>query len=303
MADVLSQPAAHALARALGHFVWQGAAIALIALVAFRLFRTSASARYVVGVIALAAMLAAPVVTFLILMNGSDPSAAPVVPTPIVAPASTPATQFATAGSPAAESNQVDWQAVTLLAWMIGASAFALRLTGGWIVARRFATRAVQPASEQIADVVRQLADRMEIRRAIAVLESSAVSVPIIIGWLKPTIVLPIAALAGLTPSQVEALIAHELAHVKRHDYLVNLLQSTVEALLFYHPAVWWLSRRIRAERELCCDDLAIGVCDRLVYATALTDLASLSSPGRVSQPRAALTAIPLRKSPRKACP
>ena len=283
MTDVLSQPAAHALARALGHFVWQGAALALVTVVLFRLFRASASARYLVGVTGLAAMMAAPVITFVILANGSQPVIDPtrqVGITTSLTSAIVPATLAITTGEGATLSTQIDWLAALLLAWMLGAAAFTLRLTGGWIVARRFATRAVQPASEQISDMVRQLAIRMNVGRAIAIVESAAVSVPIMIGWLKPTIVLPIAALAGLNPAQVEALIAHEMAHVKRHDYLVNLLQSTIEALLFYHPAVWWLSRRVRADRELCCDDLAVRVCDRLVYATALTDLASLSSPG-----------------------
>ncbi len=100
-----------------------------------------------------------------------------------------------------------------------------------------------------------------------------------LVGWLRPAVVFPVAALAGLSPAQIEALLAHELAHVRRHDYLVNLLQSFAEVVLFYHPAVWWLSRRIRTERELCCDDLAVGVCDRLVYATALTDLAAMRHP------------------------
>lgn len=283
MSDVLSQPAAHALARALGHFVWQGAAIALVMLVAFRLFRASASARYLAGVAGLAAMLLAPVVTFALLANAPQPAIVGASQQPVGASISTidaPASGAAAAASNAGQSSPIDWQAAVLLAWLVGASAFTLRLTGGWIVARRFASRAVQPASEHISDMVQHLARRMDVRRAIAVFESHAVSVPVMMGWLKPTIVLPIAALANLNPAQVEALIAHELAHVKRHDYLVNLLQSTIEALLFYHPAVWWLSRRVRAERELCCDDLAVGVCDRLVYATALTDLASLTSPG-----------------------
>ena len=84
---------------------------------------------------------------------------------------------------------------------------------------------------------------------------------PTVIGWLKPVVLLPASALAGLAPQQLEAILAHELAHIRRHDYLVNLLQTLVETLLFYHPAVWWLSRRIRIERENCCDDLAVSLC------------------------------------------
>src|ERR1700677_2488212 len=88
---------------------------------------------------------------------------------------------------------------------------------------------------------------------------------------------MPGGALAGLPVDQVEALLAHELAHIWRNDYLVNLLQSVAEAVLFYHPAVWWVSEQIRAERELCCDDLAVAACggDVLTYARALAGVES----------------------------
>ena len=107
----------------------------------------------------------------------------------------------------------------------------------------------------------RALSRRLHIARRVRLLESTLVDVPTVIGWLKPVVLLPASALAGLTPQQLEAILAHELAHIRRHDYLVNLLQTLVETLLFYHPAVWWLSRRIRIERENCCDDLAVSLC------------------------------------------
>src|SRR5205814_960303 len=124
-----------------------------------------------------------------------------------------------------------------------------------------------------------RLSRRLHITRAITLLESSLVDVPTVIGWLKPVVLLPASALAAMSPQQLEAILAHELAHIRRHDYLVNLLQTLVETLLFYHPAVWWLSRRIRAEREHCCDDLAVSLCgDPIAYASALADLESLRS-------------------------
>ena len=105
------------------------------------------------------------------------------------------------------------------------------------------------------------------------------------IGWLRPVVLWPPALLAGLSVEQFESLLAHELAHVRRHDYLVNLVQTAIETLLFYHPAVWWLSRRIRHERECCCDDLAVAACgNRLSYARALAALEELR-PGRVNSP------------------
>ena len=111
-------------------------------------------------------------------------------------------------------------------------------------------------------------------RGRVRLLESSAVVVPTVIGWLQPVILLPVSALAGLSPTQIEAILAHELAHIRRHDYLVNLLQTLLETLLFYHPAVWWLSRSDPHERENCCDDLAVSLCgDPVAYARALADL------------------------------
>ncbi len=96
-------------------------------------------------------------------------------------------------------------------------------------------------------------------------------------GWIRPALLLPAATLAGLTPQQLEAVLAHELAHILRYDYVVNMLQTVVETLLFYHPAVWWASGRMRQERELCCDDLAVSACgDALCYARALTRLERL---------------------------
>ncbi len=94
---------------------------------------------------------------------------------------------------------------------------------------------------------------------------------PLVIGWLRPVILLPASALSGLTPDQLEAILAHELAHVRRCDYLINAFQNVVETLMFYHPAVWWISSCIREEREQCCDDLVVSACgDRVTYARAL---------------------------------
>src|SRR5207245_639661 len=103
---------------------------------------------------------------------------------------------------------------------------------------------------------------------------SALVEVPTLIGCLRPVVLLPASTLAGLSPAQLEALLAHELAHVRRLDYLVNLGQTTAETLLFYHPAVWWVSHRMRVEREHCCDDAAVAVCgDAVGYARALAEL------------------------------
>src|SRR5262249_61594690 len=111
-----------------------------------------------------------------------------------------------------------------------------------------------------------RLIERMHLSRSVRLLATDRVDSPSVIGWLRPVILVPVGVLCGLAPEQVEALLAHELAHIRRHDYLVNVLQGIVESLLFYHPAVWWISNQIRAEREHCCDDLAVAAsCDALV--------------------------------------
>jgi hypothetical protein len=123
-------------------------------------------------------------------------------------------------------------------------------------------------------------------QRRVRLLVSPRVDAPAVLGWLRPVILAPVAALSGLSPDHIEALLAHELAHIRRNDYLINLLQSVVETLLFYHPAVWWISRQIRTERELCCDDLAVALTtDVLTYAQALAELEA----GRPSRLRTAV--------------
>src|SRR5205814_4150217 len=112
--------------------------------------------------------------------------------------------------------------------------------------------------------------------------------VPAVVGWVRPIVLVPASVFTGLTAEQIEALLAHELAHVRRHDYLINLLQTVTETLFFYHPAVWWVSRAIRNERENCCDDLAVEICgNTLAYVRALTDLEQM----RQGMPRLAMAA------------
>src|SRR3974377_753606 len=117
----------------------------------------------------------------------------------------------------------------------------------------------------------------MGISRMIRYCQSIHLEVPVVVGWIRPVVLLPVSAITGLSQVQLEAVIAHELAHIRRYDAFVNLFQVAVETLLFYHPAVWWLGKRIRAEREHCCDDAAVAICGSPVtYARALARLAEM---------------------------
>ncbi len=123
--------------------------------------------------------------------------------------------------------------------------------------------------------MVARISNELGISRLIRALEGTHVTVPVVVGWLRPVIVLPPSLVSGLTASQLEMLLAHEIAHIRRYDFLANMLQTVIETLLFFHPAAWWLSDRIREERENCCDDIAVALCggDRQAYTAALLAL------------------------------
>jgi beta-lactamase regulating signal transducer with metallopeptidase domain len=287
------------LAWALLHFLWEGAVLAAVAWVLLALLaRARPQVRYGVALLSLIAMAACPVVTYAVLAEREPARAAngrPAGPPASVADGRAvevrPETaRFAPSIGTIANpfENQIvratDWLRRNLgwfvLGWLAGICIFSARLAAGLVGAERARRRAIAEVSRPIAQLVEQLADRMRIRRTLRVVESSLTEVPALVGWLRPVILLPACACTGLSFSQLEAILAHELAHVRRHDALVNLVQAIIETVLFYHPAVWWLSRSARQEREHCCDDVAVSVCaDRLAYARALCAMEALRVP------------------------
>ena len=139
---------------------------------------------------------------------------------------------------------------------------------------RRLRSRGVCSPPEQWQKQLACLSARLRLSRPILLLESCLADTPMVVGHLRPLVLMPLGVLTGMPASQVEAILLHELAHVRRHDYLVNSIQRLVEGLLFYHPAVWWLSHVIRTERENCCDDIAVRASGNVHdYALALTAL------------------------------
>ena len=161
--------------------------------------------------------------------------------------------------------------------WLAGVLCLSLRLLTTWARVQWIKKTGEPVTSGVLCDSVQVIKRRLGITRAVNLLESAAVEVPTVIGWLKPAILLPMSALTGLSNSQVEAILAHELAHIRRADYIVNLFQSIVETVLFYHPVVWWLSNQLRTERENCCDDFAAQYCGNTKqYAFALLKMEQL---------------------------
>jgi uncharacterized protein (TIGR03435 family) len=263
------------------HFLWQGACIAALYAIA-RAWMRSAQARYALACMALTAVIAAPVVTFAI-SRGGDPSetrpaAVVVAKTHRSAPlAKDPALD----PIPIVEARSFPGEITPWLVriWLAGAMVLWLRLLLTWIAAGRMTFRQVRPAPPEWQQMLNRLRARIQVARPVKLLVSSLIQGPVVVGWLRPVVLIPVSALAGVPCEHIEALLAHELAHIRRHDYLINILQTIAEATLFYHPAVWWISRHIRLERENCCDDVAVSVTgDPLVYVLALTDLESLRS-------------------------
>lgn len=172
--------------------------------------------------------------------------------------------------------------------WLAGVCLLSLRPLIGWRATWRLRRVGLSEVPDSVSATLHRLAKRLGLRRMVKIIQSSLVQIPFVVGALKPVILLPASALFGLSPEQLEALLAHELAHIRRHDFAVNIVQTLVETLLFYHPAIWWLSRRVRQEREHCCDDLAISVCgDVASYARMLVSVEGL----RGRMPQAAVAA------------
>ena len=184
------------------------------------------------------------------------------------------------------------WLPECVTVWLFGMAVAALRLVAGGLNVRRLRRTGLSPVSNDVLRILATTAERLGLRRTVEIAQSSLVVGPVVIGWLRPMILLPVTSLTGLTTEQLEAVLAHELAHVRRFDYVANLVQTVIETVFFYHPAVWWVSRRMRIHREDCCDDRAISVvASPLSYASALLALYELQDARSVSAPVVAMSA------------
>src|SRR6266436_1429563 len=259
-----------ALGLSLLHFLWQGAVLAVLAAASLAVAR-KASTRYALAIGALLAMVAAPVFTYLALRESSPIFAAAVQNS---APAIANAVNLASHRvATSTQSNFVSGGLLTAFVelWFIGVLLFSLRTAGGFFLVARLRRRDSKSTSAALLALCREMQNRLGITRAIRYCESLHLDAPAVVGWFRPVVLLPLSAFTGLTEMQLRAVIAHELAHIRRLDAFCNLFQVAAETLLFYHPAVWWLSKRIRAERENCCDDVALSVCGNPAeYARAL---------------------------------
>jgi len=287
------------------HSVWQAAAVAALLAVALRLIprRSTAAlnARYLLAVAALFALPVLAVATFLAVPGErtsdrglTGPAAAAVAGMPVakevlVMPHGAGAANSAAAASSSRAAVAVlaqdlasrvePWLPLAAAAWVAGMLVAAVRMMAGWALTRRLVARATAVADGRWQARVNRWRRALDIDGMVRLLASDAIGAPVVVGWLKPVILWPAGALVGMGPQEIDAIIAHELAHVRRRDMLVNLLQACIDVLFFHHPAAWWISAQVRGEREHCADDLAVralesgGQGTRLSYAKALVSL------------------------------
>jgi beta-lactamase regulating signal transducer with metallopeptidase domain len=252
------------------HFVWQGAVLAILLYLAIG-FSRSSRVRYGAAVCALALMALAPIATFAFLERRPEVtlqlSTVMDALRPVHALANSPSGPIGIAPA----TPPIDWLSYFVWAWSCGVLVFSLRALGGWFVVGRLHRSHRGGLPQILLARCRALQRNLGISQAIRYFESKLVDTPAVMGWFRPIVLIPASALTGLSTGQLEAVIMHELAHIKRLDSFVNLFQIAIETLLFYHPAVWWVSRVVRSERENCCDDIAVAMSgDAGEYARAL---------------------------------
>jgi beta-lactamase regulating signal transducer with metallopeptidase domain len=288
--ELFEHPLVHRLGWVLLHFLWQGTAVALVwAVFRYLLRGQDARVRYGVACLLLGLMAIAPIVTFRMLPTVTAPRVitVPSWSVEVQASVASASTASPTRGSILLAQSAAERAAAGIelalpwlvVVWWAGVCGLSMRLLRGYWSVRLVASRHTRPLPAEWEERIRELRRRLRISRPVLLLESAVIEVPAVLGWFRPMVLVPASSLSGLTPAQLELILAHELAHIRRHDHWVNLVQVLIETVLFYHPAVWWLSRDIRKERELCCDDLAVATCgNRLAYARALSALEGLRS-------------------------
>lgn len=278
---------AHALGSAVVNFLWIGALIGVIAAVVLATIpRNNAPARYVA---ACGALLLCPItfVTAFTLALRPPPPAATGTPALPQLPALAPDLALATQTTRPGLLEHIAWL------WVAGVTCLSARAAYQWLAARHLTTRHVTAPDAQTADAFDALRRSFGITQSTRLLQSSIAQVPMVVGWLKPVVIVPASAFTSLTPDQLRAVLAHELAHIRRHDHLLNAAQVLVETALFFYPVTWWLSRHIRTEREHRCDtDTVRTIANPRVFAEALTRLETIRS--HTPQPTLAATGGPL---------
>jgi GWxTD domain-containing protein len=266
---VIPTQISEALGWALIHSLWEGMIIAA-AFAALLVLARSSRIRYAAGCVALLAMLASFVITLIHFLPEHGSGARTLLKITLAPWTERPDVSGSNIRFPGF-GPLIPWLGPM---WILGVCIFYLRCAAGWLSLNRMRRRKVCDAPDTWQRTVARLATEMKASRPVELLESLLADTPVVLGHFRPVVLVPLGFLAGVPPEHVEAILLHELAHIKRSDYLVNVGQRLIEGLLFYHPAVWWISHIIRTERENCCDDMVVCLRgDAHGYAVALTTL------------------------------
>jgi beta-lactamase regulating signal transducer with metallopeptidase domain len=329
MTTLLAQLLVERLGWVLIQSLWQFLAIALLIRLFEQVFagRTNASVRYVAGVCSLAAMTTAPVVTWFCVPATPSTSGGLVAAGAVVermealgrTPTARPVPEMTSQVSPSrnvmdqplADNALADtwsagwatlvirlrpWLPMLVMGWFVGMSFCSLRPLVGWLTLRRLGMVGAFAGGHLLEESARRIAARLCMTQTVSVLQSMLAKTPLVVGYLRPVVLVPVEMVAQLPLGELEAILAHELAHIRRHDFLVNLWQTALETVFFYHPAVWSLSSRLRAEREHCCDDVALSVIgDPVCYGRALLHVEELRGPEPVLALGASGSSLPGR--------
>ncbi|OKY26827.1 M56 family metallopeptidase [Thalassotalea sp. PP2-459] len=263
------------LALTLIHFLWQGGLIALT--LKFSLVLTSfkhTNIRYLLSTTAMALCLIVPMITFSLIYQ---PDISPSLILQHALPTSNADELFLVTDPQTWQQDVLGSLPILSILWLATVCMLALKLFIELYHVVQLPKHGVRLPSKSLDNTFEALVKKIKLTRKPKLLIALHCDVPMAIGWLKPVVLIPAAMITGLTPAQLSMLMLHELAHIKRYDYLVNLLQTLIETLLFFHPAVRWISKQMRNEREYCSDDIAVALSgDALAYAHTLTDTASL---------------------------
>lgn len=272
--NILSEDMIYALGWTVIHSLWQASLIALLMSYLVNRYQNKSSIlRYRIAAMSLFAVLVTSLATFIIYYDMSSVSTIMANSTAgTIADSSSSGSSYSIFSSIAGffENNMV----IIVWTWLLGCALFLVKLVGGIVYLKSLINTGNPIENNAILKRFNDLTRRIKFSRKILLLESAKIQTPMMLGHLKPVILFPIGLINKLEIEEVEAILAHEISHIFRNDYLVNIIQSLVEVLFYYHPAVWWISANIKSERENCCDDLALRICgNKLKYASALIKL------------------------------
>jgi beta-lactamase regulating signal transducer with metallopeptidase domain len=290
-AIIISDQTIHALGWTLIHSLWQGAAIGLILTAVLTYLRhRNARLRYIAYLGGLVLIFILSLLTFSFISHHQEQVAQvtasqKTVRDPfvngvllLIKQGTAEAVSSNLSGIKHSIASVIDFietnTPVFVVIWFVGMAIFLVKFLGGLAYAHRVKSYKTKPVGEEILKCFSEIKKKINLSRSVRLVESAMVRIPMVVGCLKPVILLPAGVVTGLPMQQIETILVHELVHIYRRDYLINIFQSLMEVLFFFNPVIWWISRSIRIERENICDDMTLAYCgDSLTYAKALASL------------------------------